>query len=111
MEIINTITVEAGWSVAACIVGGILILMGIVLLILMIRAWRILNKADVFWCIFGIILAWSIGIGLPLKIGREPVTYNKYDALFVEPIDINDLYDKYVITGRDGNIWHLEDIH
>ena len=110
MEIINTITVEAGWSIAACITGGILAFMGIVLLILMIRAWHMLNKADIFWCIFSIIFAGSLSIYLFI-LGHTPVAYNKYDVIFTQPIDINDLYDKYVIIGRDGNIWHLEDIH
>ena len=111
MEIINITTVEAGWRIAPCIVSGILILMGIVLLILMIRAWWQLNREDVFWCIFSIILACSIGIGLPLKYGREPVTYNKYDVIFTEPIDMNEFDAKYTITGKDGNIWHIEDKH
>ena len=110
MEIINTITVEAGWSVAACITGGFMLIMDIVILILAIRAWHSLNFSDKFWCIFSLIFALTIAIGLPLKT-RIPVAYNKYDVLFTKPIDINDLYDKYVITGRDGNIWHLEDIH
>lgn len=110
MEIINTTTIEAGWSITACIVGGILILMGIVLLILTIRAWQILNKADIFWCVFSIIFAGSFGIGLPLKT-RNPVAYNKYDVLFTEPIDMNEFDAKYTITGRDGNIWHIEDKH
>lgn len=110
MEIINIATVEAGWSIAACIVGGILMLMGIVLLILTIRAWKTLNNADIFWCIFSIIFANSLGIGLPLKT-RNPVAYNKYDVLFTEPIDMNEFDAKYTITGRDGNIWHIEDKH
>ena len=110
MEIINITTVEAGWSIAACIVGGILVLMGIVLLILMIRAWWQLDYTDVCWCIFGFILACSLGIGLALKT-REPVAYNKYDVLFTEPIDMNEFDTKYTITGKDGNIWHIEDKH
>lgn len=112
MEIINVTTIEAGWrNTAACITGGVLILMSIVLLILMIRAWHTLNKADVFWCIFSFIFACSFGIGVPLKIGREPVTYNKYDVIFTEPIDMNEFDAKYTITGKDGNIWHIEDKH
>lgn len=111
MEIINTTTVEAGWSIPVCIAAGILTLMGIVLLILMIKAWPQLDKTDIFWCIFGFILACSFGIGLPLTVGREPVTYNKYDVLFIEPIDMNKFDAKYTITGKDGNIWHIEDKH
>lgn len=110
MEIINTITVEAGWSVAACIVGGILVLMGIVLLILMIRAWHVLNKADIFWCIFSIIFAAGLSIYLFI-LGRTPVAYNKYDVIFTEPIDMNKFEAKYTITGKNGNIWHIEDKH
>ena len=111
MEIINITTVEAGWSIAACIIGGILASMGLVLLILMIRAWGQLNKGEIFWCIFGIIFAGLIGIGFPLMYGHEPVAYNKYDVLFTEPIDMNEFDAKYTITGKDGNIWHLEDKH
>lgn len=111
MEIINTTTIEAGWNTVACIVGGILALMGIVLLILMIRAWGQLNKEDIFWCIFGIIFACAFGIGFPLKYGRVPVAYNKYDVLFTEPINMNEFDAKYTITGKDGNIWHIEDKH
>ena len=110
MKIINITTVEAGWSIAACIIGGILMLMGIILLILTIRAWPTLNKADIFWCIFSIIFAGLFGIGLPLKT-RNPAAYNKYDVLFTEPIDMNEFDAKYTITGRDGNIWHIEDKH
>lgn len=110
MEIINTTTIEAGWRIAPCIVGGILILMGIVLLILMIRAWWQLNREDIFWCIFSIILACSIGIGLPLKT-RNPIAYNKYDVIFTEPIDMNEFDTKYTITGKNGNIWHIEEKH
>lgn len=110
MEILNTTTIEAGWNIVACIVGGILILMGIVLLVLMIRAWKTLNNADIFWCIFSIIFAGLLGIGLPLKT-RNPVAYNKYDVLFTEPIDMNEFDAKYTITGKDGNIWHIEDKH
>ncbi|MBQ2173565.1 MAG: hypothetical protein II453_00350 [Alphaproteobacteria bacterium] len=111
MEIINITTVEAGWNIPTCIISGTLAIMGIVLLILMIRAWPQLNKEEIFWCIFSIILALSIGIGLPLKYGREPVAYNKYDVLFTEPIDMNEFDAKYTITGKDGNIWHIEDKH
>lgn len=110
MEIINVTTIEAGWSVAACVVGGIFALMGIVLLILTINAWWQLNREDIFWCIFSIIFAGLFGIGLPLKT-REPVAYNKYDVLFTEPIDMNEFDAKYTITGKDGNIWHIEDKH
>jgi len=110
MEIINTTTIEAGWSVAACVVGGIFVLMGIVLLILTINAWWQLNREDLFWCIFSIIFAGLLGVGLPLKT-REPVAYNKYDVLFTEPIDMNEFDAKYTITGKDGNIWHIEDKH
>ena len=111
MEIINITTVEAGWSIAACIIGGILASMGLVLLILMIRAWGQLNKKEISWCIFGIIFACLLGIGFPLEFGREPVAYNKYDVLFTEPIDMNEFDAKYTITGKDGNIWHIEDKH
>ena len=110
MEIINTTTIEAGWSIAACVVGGILAFMGIVLLILMIRAWQILTKEEIFWCIFGIILAGGLSIYL-FTLGRIPVAYNKYDILFTEPIDMNEFDAKYTITGKDGNIWHIEDKH
>ena len=110
MEIINITTVEAGWSIAACIVGGILVLMGIALLILMIRAWQILNKEEVFWCIFSIIFAVGLSIYLFI-LGHTPVAYNKYDVLFTEPIDMNEFDAKYTITGKDGNIWHIEDKH
>jgi len=110
MEIINTTTIEAGWSIAACITGGIFIFMGIVLLILTIRAWKILDNADIFWCIFSIIFAGLFGIGLPLKT-RNPIDYNKYDIIFTQPIDMNEFDAKYTITGQDGNIWHIEDKH
>ncbi len=110
MEIINITTIEAGWSITACIVGGILILMGIVLLILMIRAWRILNKEEIFWCIFSIIFAGGLSVYLFI-LGHIPVPYNKYDVLFTEPIDMNEFDAKYTITGKDGNIWHIEDKH
>lgn len=110
MEIINVTTIEAGWSTTACVVGGIFALMGIVLLILTIRAWKILDNADIFWCIFGIIFAGLFGIGLPLKT-RNPIAYNKYDVIFTEPIDMNEFDTKYTITGKNGNIWHIEDKH
>ena len=110
MEIINTITVEAGWNILDCIVSGFMLIMGIVILILAIRTWHLLNFGDKFWCIFSLIFVLTFAIGLSLKT-RIPVTYNQYDVLFTKPIDINNLYDKYVIIGRDGNIWHLEDIH
>lgn len=110
MEIINTTTIEAGWSIATCVIGGIFALMGIVLLILTINAWWQLTREEVFWCIFSIIFSCLLGIGLPLKT-RNPVTYNKYDVLFTEPIDMNEFDAKYTITGKDGNIWHIEDKH
>jgi len=110
MEILNITTVEAGWSIAACITGGILAFMGIVLLILMFRAWHVLNKADIFWCIFSLIFAGGLSIYL-FRLGHIPVAYNKYDVIFTQPIDINEFDAKYTITGKDGNIWHIEDKH
>ena len=84
--------------------------MGIVLLILMIIAWWQFNREEVVWCIFSIILAGSLSVYL-LILGHVPVAYNKYDVLFTEPIDMNEFDAKYTITGRDGNIWHIEDKH
>lgn len=39
------------------------------------------------------------------------VEYREYDVIFTEPIDINELSEKYEIKGNDGRIWHLEDKH
>lgn len=110
MEIINTTTIEAGWNIVACITGGILAFMGIVLLILMIRAWHMLNKGDIFWGIFSVVFAESLSIYL-FFLGHIPVAYNKYDVIFTQPIDMNEFDAKYTITGKDGNIWHIEDKH
>lgn len=39
------------------------------------------------------------------------VEYREYDVIFTEPVDINELNEKYEIKGNDGRIWHLEDKH
>lgn len=110
MTIINTTVVEAGWSISACIIGGVMVCLAILLLVLSLRAWHSLDFGDKFWCIFSLIFALAIAIGLPLNT-RIPISYNKYDILFTEPVDMNEFDAKYTITGKDGNIWHIEDKH
>ena len=39
------------------------------------------------------------------------VEYREYDVIFTEPVDMDELTEKYEIKGNDGRIWHLEDKH
>lgn len=39
----------------------------------------------------------------------KPSDHNTYKCIFDEDISIQEVYDKYEVVGRDGEIWILED--
>lgn len=110
MEIINTTFVPAGFNTAFVIIG---IISSIVSLFILIIGIGLLIEKDnssfivLFYGLFFIVLS----VCLIFK-GRVKESYYKYDVLFTnEKIDMSEFSQKYTITGHDGNIWHIEDVH
>lgn len=42
-------------------------------------------------------------------IFNNPTPRNTYKCIFDEDVSIQEIYDKYEVVGRDGEIWILED--
>lgn len=42
---------------------------------------------------------------------KEKETYTEYKVIFTEPINMDEINEKYIIKKQKGNIWYLEDKH
>lgn len=70
---------------------------------------------DQFWFCFSMsivaIIVYIFCLIACFNDATNKVEYREYDVIFTEPVDINELSEKYEIKGNDGRIWHLEDKH
>ena len=111
MEIINeTIHVAGeinGWDVFRIVIGIFVVsaCIWVVIVSCQERNWL----PSVVFIVLGLI--WCVCIILSFNNITNKVEYREYDVIFTEPVDINELSEKYEIKGNDGHIWHLEDKH
>ena len=111
MEILNTTTIEAGWDAFYIVIGSIICITALILFIYIFTEWCS-DKAYVGFLIFLLYPLAIAGLGFVIMTaGHEPVTYNKYDVVFTDTINLDELGEQYIIKGHDGRIWHLEDKH
>lgn len=111
MEILNVTTVGAGWDKFYIFVGSVICVIALILFIYIFTEWY-KDKAYMGFLIFLLYPLALTGLGIVImRAGREPVTYNKYDVIFTDTINLDELGEQYIIKGHDGRIWHLEDKH
>ena len=111
MEIINVTLIEAGIPTFYLIMSIILWVIALVALGFAIWCW-IESEGALGFQMF-LICCGAIVFGLGCFFAnrvKEP--YNKYDVILTgEEVNLKEFAEKYNITGRDGNIWHIEDRH
>lgn len=112
MDIINITPVSAGNSAVDWFFFILLCAMGVFVIVgacfmLFDKSWG----ASIAWFFIGLAIIGAAVFILRLHRITEP--YNTYTVLFNhdEKIDMVDFLEKYKITGHDGNIWYLEDVH
>jgi hypothetical protein len=111
MEILNVTTIEAGWDAFYIFMGSVICFIALLLFIYIITEWY-KDKAYMGFLIFLLYPLALTGLGIVImRAGHEPVTYNKYDVVFTDTVNLDKLGEQYIIKGHDGRIWHLEDKH
>lgn len=111
MEILNTTTVEAGLDIFDWIFGILLLSAGGFFLIYIIVD-MISTYFDPASLIFiGLAVIMMVSGVLIFVFGGNKISYNKYDVIFNENVNLDEIGEKYIIRGHDGKIWHLEDKH
>lgn len=111
MEILNITTVEAGWDTFYIVVGSVICLIALILFIYIFTEWY--KDKDCLGSLVFLLYPLAIaGLGFAImSAGHEPITYNKYDVVFTDTVNLDKLGEQYIIKGHDGRIWHLEDKH
>lgn len=56
-----------------------------------------------------ILLALSIVVGVTMNKNREANKHNQYECLIDKSVSMEDVYEKYTVIERRGDIWVLED--
>lgn len=111
MEILSTITYEAGsLDKGTLIVGCLLLIAAIVVIGLGIIACKTYETGAgilafvcaTFFAVFGIFMVCNC---------KYPITYHEYDVIFTEPIDMDEFGAKYEIKSQKGRIYHIEERH
>lgn len=111
MEILNTTTVKAGLDIVDWIFGILLLSAGGFFLIYIIVD-MISTYFDPASLIFVGLAVIMMGSGILIYVfGGNKISYNKYDVIFNENVNLDELGEQYIIKGHDGRIWHLEDKH
>lgn len=111
MEILNITTVEAGWDTFYIVVGSVICLIALFLFIYIFTEWY-KDKACINLLVLLLYPLAMVGLGIAImRVGHESITYNKYDVVFTDTVNLDELGEQYIIKGHDGRIWHLEDKH
>lgn len=111
MEILNVTTVEAGLDIFDIMLGIILLGGGGFLLVYIIKD-MITTHFDPDSLVFMGLALVMVALGIiVLVFGGNKTAYNKYDVIFNENVNLDEIGEKYIIRGHDGKIWHLEDKH
>ena len=67
-------------------------------------------KQCILYGIFTItLLALSIVVGVTMDKDREANKHNQYECLIDKSVSMEDVYEKYTVIERRGDIWVLED--
>lgn len=67
-------------------------------------------KQSILYGIFTVtLLALSIVVGFTMDKDREANAHNQYECLIDKSVSIDDVYEKYTVIERRGDIWVLED--
>lgn len=68
------------------------------------------TKHDVLYGIVTVtLLALSIVVGVTMNKDREANAHNQYECLIDKSVGIEDVYEKYTVIERRGDIWVVED--
>lgn len=68
------------------------------------------TKQCVLYGIFTVtLLALSIVVGFAMNKVKEENAHNQYECLIDKSVSIEDVYEKYTVIERRGDIWVLED--
>ena len=68
------------------------------------------TKQCVLYGIFTVtLLALSIVVGVTMNKDREANAHNQYECLIDKSVSMEDVYEKYTVIERRGDIWVLED--
>lgn len=90
----------------------------VVIIVIMIGAIvntvNLLLSTDTKQCVqYGILtlllLALSIVVVFAMDKNREANTHNQYECLIDKSVSMEDIYEKYTVIERRGDIWVLED--
>lgn len=93
-----------------------LLLVALIFLIMvaMLSTVNLLLSTDTKQCVlYGIVtvtlLALSIVVGVTMNKVKEENTHTQYECLIDKSVSIEDVYAKYTVIERRGDIWVLED--
>lgn len=75
---------------------------------------NLLLSTDTKQCVlYGILtlalLAFSIVVGFAMDKDRKANAHNQYECLIDKSVSMEDVYEKYTVIERRGDIWVLED--
>lgn len=75
---------------------------------------NLLLSTDTKQCVlYGILtlslLAFSIVVGFAMDNDRKANAHNQYECLIDKSVSMEDVYEKYTVIERRGDIWVLED--
>lgn len=93
-----------------------LLLIALIFLVIgaIINTVNLLLSDDTEHCVlYGIftvtILVLSIVVGVTMDKDREANKHNQYECLIDKSVSMEDVYEKYTVIERRGDIWVLED--
>lgn len=93
-----------------------LLLVALIFLIIgaIVNTVNLLLSTDTKQCVlYGILtlalLAFSIVVGFAMDKDRKANEHNQYECLIDKSVGMEDVYEKYTVIERRGDIWVLED--
>lgn len=93
-----------------------LLLVALIFLIIgaIVNTVNLLLSTDTKQCVlYGIftvtLLALSIVVRVTMDKDREANAHNQYECLIDKSVSMEDVYEKYIVVERRGDIWVLED--